>query len=149
MAELGHLYRRMLDLRSRLERGFTPETAAEAFEGFGPSTGQCAATALVAHEVLGGELVSASVHDQSHWFNRVWFSNRWWDVDLTGDQFGYPSVQIVEADRLYSGSKLREASEVNGETLRRAVTLAERAKMNDIAKRLEQWLETTVGTSGG
>lgn len=141
MSEQDELRRLAGDLRLRIEPAFGPDTAAEGFEGAGPSTGQCAATALVANEVLGGELASALVQKHSHWFNRVWASGKWWDVDLTGDQFGYPAIRVTEADELYRGAKVRDANDVNTETLRRAVKLAERAGMADIAQRLRSWLD--------
>lgn len=54
-----------------------------------PSRGQCAATALVVRDLLGGQLLEAEVHFKGgerqgfHYWNRLVGI----DVDLTGDQF--------------------------------------------------------------
>jgi hypothetical protein len=54
-----------------------------------PSRGQCAATALVVRDLLGGELLEAEVHFADgrrqgfHYWNRL----AGIEVDLTGDQF--------------------------------------------------------------
>lgn len=142
MDERGHypLQTTLAELREKLEHGFSPETAAAGFRGTGSATGQCAATTVIAREVLGGEFASASIDRQSHWFNRLHIDGSRLDVDLTGDQFGYPAVQVAAAGRLYSGSRLRHPEEVTAETLRRAVKLSRQAGMPEIASRLEGWL---------
>ena len=54
-----------------------------------PSRGQCAVTALVVHDLIGGELLEAEVHNQDgsrqgfHYWNRL----AGVDLDLTRDQF--------------------------------------------------------------
>jgi hypothetical protein len=55
-----------------------------------PSRGQCGVTALVAHELLGGELLLGQVYAESvqrgvHYWNRLPDGT---EVDLTRDQFG-------------------------------------------------------------
>jgi len=140
----GTIPGRLLELRGLIEKGFSPETAAAGFRGTGPSTGQCAATAIVVREVLGGEFLSALVEDQSHWFNRVPLSGRPMDLDLTGDQFGLPAVQLTDVDQLYVGTRVRSPSDVDRDTLRRAIRLAEQAGMQDIRRRLERWSATTA-----
>jgi len=65
-----------------------------------PSRGQCAVTALVVHDLLGGLLLEAEVHraDGSpqgfHYWNRL----AGVDVDLTWDQFA--DGEVVEEPRL-------------------------------------------------
>jgi hypothetical protein len=86
---------------------------------------------------LGGSLVSANVHGISHWFNRVRIDDQLLDLDLTGDQFGYPAVQIKPAEELYPHTRERSPSELNDETLRRAILLARRASLLEVAKALE------------
>lgn len=114
-------------LRSNLERGFSQETALLGSKGVGPSGGQCAATAIVVKSVLGGEFVSTRIQGESHWFNRLAKKNVYFDIDITGDQFGFPKVQIRPAGELYPNTRVRSPSEVNHETKRRAIILAERA----------------------
>lgn len=56
-----------------------------------PSRGQCGATALVLHDLYGGDLLLAEVWGPDgrlhgfHWWNRLPGGT---EVDLTGDQFG-------------------------------------------------------------
>lgn len=120
------------ELRSRLEPAFSPETAIPGLvnEKSPPSRGQCAAVAVVAHEVLGGEFVSAIVNGESHWFNRVRSDDRAVDIDLTGDQFGFPSIQIKDAGALYPGTRVRVSADIREETKARARLLAERAHIS-------------------
>jgi hypothetical protein len=84
-------------------------------------------TAIVVKQKLGGELVSTRVGEESHWFNRVTVDGYTYDVDLTGDQFGFPPVQIASAGALYGEPQLRALSEVHQETMIRAGALAQRA----------------------
>jgi len=127
----------LLNLRARLEKGFLPDTAWNGLQSDVPSTGHCAAAAAIVWETLGGSLVSAIVNDISHWFNRVQVDNQFLDLDLTGDQFGYPAVQIRPAEELYPHTRERSPSELNDETLRRAILLARRASLLEVAEALE------------
>ena len=127
-------------LRHRLEQGFGPETAAQGFQGTTPSTGQCAAASTIIHRILGGELVSARVSGVSHWFNRITIGDKQVDLDLTGDQFGFPPIQISEAGHLYDSSRVRLPGELNVETLCRARLLAERAHLAEAQDAIAQTL---------
>lgn len=132
------LRRTLLELRELVERGFGPDTAAPGFGGATPSAGQCAAVAVIAHELLGGQFVSAKVHGLSHWFNRIHVDGQWLDFDLTGDQFGRDPVQVASAGYLYPGTTIRHEHEVNPETLERAIKLAERSGLVDAARQLRE-----------
>jgi hypothetical protein len=65
-----------------------------------PSRGQCAVTALVVHDLLGGQLLEAEVHHADgspqgfHYWNRL----AGVDVDLTRRQF--TSGEVVQAPHL-------------------------------------------------
>ncbi len=65
-----------------------PSDAAE-WTPANPARGQCAVTALVVHDLLGGQLLEAEVHHADgsargfHYWNRL----AGLDVDLTSDQF--------------------------------------------------------------
>src|SRR5688572_11633064 len=83
-------------LRARLDRAFRPDTAAQGLEGSVPSAGHCAVASVVAHNILGGHLVSAIVGGVSHWFNRIPFGDRLLDIDLTADQFGNLPILVAE-----------------------------------------------------
>jgi hypothetical protein len=127
-------------LRSRLEQGFSRETAAPGFPSPSVSSGQCAAVSLIGRELLGGDFVSAVIDGHSHWFNRILDGNILLDIDLTGDQFGRPRIQIASPDNLYPSSKVRDPGEVHKETIARAVRLAQKADLPEVEVRLRGWL---------
>ncbi|PAX08985.1 YunG family protein [Sphingomonas lenta] len=51
-----------------------------------PARGQCSVTALLAHEVLGGELLKTRVGEAWHFYNRIGGA----PVDFTSEQFDHP-----------------------------------------------------------
>jgi hypothetical protein len=75
-------------------------TDVERWMPANPSLGQCAVTALVVHDLLGGELLEAEVHDADgsgrgfHYWNRL----AGVDIDLTRAQFS--SNELVQSPRL-------------------------------------------------
>lgn len=131
---------RLESLRSRLERAFRPDTAAAGFTGHTRSAGHCAAVAAILHEIMGGQMVSTVVEGQSHWLNRLSVDDEQVDVDLTGDQFSRPPLQIGPPNLLYDGLRVRGVDELNDETLERARLLAERAEFADVARAIEDRL---------
>lgn len=114
-------------LRGRLALAFAPDTAAAGFSQSVPSSGHCAAVAVIVHGLLGGELVSTKVDGQSHWFNRLPVDGGYLDVDLTGDQFGRAELQISAVGTLYPDTRVRALEELKKETTDRARLLAKRA----------------------
>lgn len=125
-------------LRARLEPAFAKDTAAIGFPAATPSAGHCAAVATIFQREHGGLLVSANVNGMSHWFNRFPAGTDWLDVDITGDQFGRSKIQIAPSNTLYEGTRIRSPSEVNGETIFRAILLANRAGIG--------WIESPNST---
>lgn len=109
--------------RAQLERAFSLDTAQPGTLVKVPSSGQCAAVAIVLHEMLGGVMVSAIVDGQSHWFNRVCTREGEMDVDVTADQFGFSPVRIARAGELYPATRIRQAEQLSSETRRRAKML--------------------------
>lgn len=78
-------------LRSSWARDTCDEADVAAWTPQRPSRGQCGATALVLHDLYGGELLLAEVWSRDGWLQGY----HWWnrlpggaEVDLTGDQFG-------------------------------------------------------------
>src|SRR5438105_1385155 len=118
------LLRQIREIRWRVEPHFQPDTAAQGFAGTSPSTGHCAAVATIVHEQLGGDFVSAIVDGASHWFNRFTTSIGTLDIDVTADQFGKRPIEVAEAGKLHVGTRIRVFSELNRETLQRALLLA-------------------------
>jgi hypothetical protein len=120
-------------MRQILESAFAQDTAHEGDSDPNiPSSGHCGAVAAIVHARLGGELVSAFVEQHSHWFNRFIVGADVYDVDLTGDQFGRPSVQIELMGELYAGARVRKSDEINQETRTRASRLSRRAGLGEL-----------------
>jgi hypothetical protein len=141
-ALLGTLH----SLRKQLERAFRPDTAAQGFRGSTPSTGHCAAVAVIVYELLGGVLVSTLIEGHSHWLNRLPLGGRALDVDLTGDQFGRPPVQIGDCGQLYPDVRVRKPDELTDETLLRARLVAERSSISEVVRAIDAALTRRAGT---
>jgi len=84
---------RLMDLRRRLERCWSEETASPDYPiGPQPSSGQCYVTALVVQDLFGGSLMRAVMHEETarrlleitHFWNRLPDGT---EIDLTADQF--------------------------------------------------------------
>jgi len=78
----------MEELKEALEKSWSKETSylpEDWYEG-NPARGQCAVTALVVQDYLGGEIIRCEVgpDSESHYFNRLDNSK---SVDLTRVQF--------------------------------------------------------------
>lgn len=126
--------------RKQIDRAFRPDTAAKGFRGSTASTGHCAAVATIVYVLFGGEMVSTEVDGHGHWLNRISLGNRLLDVDLTGDQFGRPALQMEEAGQLYPNVRVRRPSELTDETLQRARLVAERAGIEKVVQVIDSML---------
>lgn len=83
-----------------------------------PSTGQCAVSALVIQDYLGGVLVRATVNGTSHYWNRLPDGEA---LDLTRDQFpDFDPVGTTQRSRDYALSfpRTRERYQVLQERVR-------------------------------
>ena len=99
-------------LRVALERAFSTETS-QVPDPICPSAGHCALVALVVQQIYGGELVSATVEGQSHWYNRIDDH----EIDLTADQFGRACAIVHRVDDpIWPNSRVRSINEVKSET---------------------------------
>jgi hypothetical protein len=76
-----------MQLRSALEESWTPETSSDGkhWTPNNPAWGQCAVTALVVQDFLGGDLLRSVVQEVSHYWNRLPTGE---EIDLTRVQFG-------------------------------------------------------------
>jgi len=119
-------------LRGKLEIAFSPETSVAGARRHTLSSGQCAAAAAIVFERIGGVFVSAIVENESHWFNRIQIRGSAFDIDLTGDQFGRPAIQIGPEGSLYDGTRIRRPEELKEETIRRANALAREAGIGEL-----------------
>ena len=135
---MDRLRAELVELRARLDKSFSPDTALNGLQSDVPSAGHCAAAAAIVWKTLGGSLVSTSLKGMSHWFNRIQADDQLLDLDITGDQFGYPAVQIKPAEELSPYTRERSPDELNDETLHRAALLARRAGLSEVAEALEK-----------
>jgi hypothetical protein len=122
-------------LRSALEGAFGEDTAFPGSTRHIPSAGHCAAVAALVKRNFGGWLVSATVENESHWFNRLRVGDQIFDIDLTGDQFGRAPIQIAGIGQLYPGTRVRRPTELLPETLARCEKLEQRARLTTSGKK--------------
>jgi len=89
-------------IRAKLEKGWSAKTRDPNWpKSSSRSAGQCAVTAVLLKELWGGTLVWTDIGGEEHWFNEIIINDRKCEIDLTGDQFGYPSIQIGKKNGLY------------------------------------------------
>lgn len=113
------------DLKLDLAPHFSADTAYPGtnWTSANPSLGHCAVVAFIVNKLFGGDFVSARYKGQSHWFNRV----DGYDIDLTGDQYGLPTIRLALEGQLYEDTRLRSSDEMQEETRERARLLMQRA----------------------
>ncbi len=90
----------MVQLQQAIRSAWCQETSADlAWSTENPSLGQCAVTALIVQDFMGGVLMRAEVTGGSHYWNRLPDGT---ELDLTRDQFAkYSPRNIEERERLY------------------------------------------------
>lgn len=134
-------------LRAVLEAAFSPDTAAPGTPSSAgpPSRGHCAVVSAIVWDRFGGELLSAMVQGESHWFNRLNVGGCVVDIDLTGDQFGLQAIRCGDPGSLWPGTRTRNPRELREETVRRAIRLADRAGLKDTLGRLPSLLDRSAG----
>lgn len=99
----------------RLRSAWSTETGGK-WRPDNPACGQCSVTALVAQDLLGGDILKTSVEGQWHFYNRV--AGR--RLDLTESQFEQPlEYQDLPSNR---AEALEDTSVRQYETLKRRVT---------------------------
>lgn len=89
-------------LETALQIAWSANTSSDptAWSANNPAWGQCAVTALVVQDELGGELLRAAARGGSHYWNRLPDGT---EVDLTREQFGegFTPGEIAVRDREY------------------------------------------------
>lgn len=95
-----------------IREAWSRETSADAdiWTPEVPSLGQCAVTAMVVQDGLGGDLLRSTVRGISHYWNRI---DGMGELDLTRAQFGkdaIPDAPPIIRDREY----LEESPETMG-----------------------------------
>jgi hypothetical protein len=98
-----------VELYHRLTRAWSSETGNE-WRQDNPASGQCSVTALVVHDVFGGEILKTTVAGAWHFYNRI-DGRRW---DLTVSQFstpiGYDDLPSSRQEALADTTKQKYAS---------------------------------------
>lgn len=134
----GPVFNDLERLRACLDEAFAADTAAPGFAGSPPSRGHCAVVAIIMRELYGGVLLRTQVKGEEHWLNRIHLGDRDYDVDLTGDQFDFPPLQVHPAGQLYEIQRVDAGHEITPETVARALLLARRAKLNSVVVRIRE-----------
>jgi len=106
-------------LLAAIRRAWAADTSIDSeWSATCPARGQCAVTALVVQDYLGGQLVRAKVEGISHYWNWI----RGGEVDLTRDQFTHFAPTAA-------GIRSRGYVLSVPDTVRRYETLKERVAM--------------------
>jgi len=123
---------RIQEIRETLEPHFSQDTSispGDYFSGRSSSAGHCGAVAVILYHMFPmSELMTIHGPD-GHWFNKI--NGKY--VDITGDQFGWPPIQIVSNKHsAYPNATSRSLRDVPDDIYRNARTLAIRAGMENL-----------------
>lgn len=110
------------ELQNKLEKAWCAETSyySETWDSLNPAYGQCAVTALVVNDTLGGDIVWAEVDlpdgkKESHYFNLIDGQEK----DLTRSQFPDRTIVPKGVPKTKEFSTTREFMLSNENTKRR------------------------------
>ncbi|MEV5979361.1 hypothetical protein [Streptomyces sp. NPDC052114] len=89
-----------------------PPDSTDVWPPDNPARGQCGVTALVLHDLLGGDLLRGEVlvdgaHADYHWWNRL---GEGLEIDLTREQFG-PEEFVTEGTVVVRPPEIRRCRE--------------------------------------
>ena len=90
------LRKQLKSLRSAMDEVFKCDTAYGTCNNNSMASGHCMLSALIIQDLYGGEIKGGEVDGIPHYWNKVCQ----YDVDLTGDQFLKPPIQVSKK-RLY------------------------------------------------
>lgn len=94
--EEGTLRKELNTIRKAMDKIFSCNTAFGTCNNNSMASGHCMLSALIIQDMYGGKIISGAVDGIPHYWNRLCHL----DVDLTGDQFRKPKIQIKK-DHLY------------------------------------------------
>jgi len=115
-------------LRFVLERAFSKETANPThYNSRVPSSGHADAVSCVLASQLDATVRVTLVDGKEHFFNRFFYQGSFYDVDLTGDQFGFEKVRCDKEGFILQNSREVASSDISTDTKRRARILARKA----------------------
>lgn len=138
----------LTELHGRLTRSFALDPATKRNPGKPVSSGNCGAAAVIIQALLGGETLATKIVGPGHWLNRIEVQGEMFDIDLTGDQFKLPAIQIAAVGEIYPDAVVTKAKDLDPETLARALEFAEAAGLDKAVVALEELLEDVIPTRG-
>ena len=116
-------------IEGALRKSWSRETALEGsrWSSASPAQGQCAVTALVVQDLLGGSLLRGELPSGSHYWNRLPSGE---EIDFTAEQFpeGVLPTAVEERDRSYL---LSDADTFRRYALLRAAVEGEPGQLRD------------------
>lgn len=122
--------KQMEEVRECFDDIFSADTAYDSKNYKGGSHGHCAVVAAILKKKFGGDMYSTTINGQSHWFNQIIVDEIAYDVDITGDQFGLPAVQVGEPYTLYQDNRLRHEEQFDMDTVWRVMMLRKKYDEN-------------------
>lgn len=96
-------------VQSALRKAWSPLTASQ-WTTSNPAAGQCNVTALLVHELFGGDLLKTPLPEGDHFYNRIGGER----YDFTASQFDQPIVYVdlpanrADAERGATNNELAE-----------------------------------------
>ena len=94
-----NLKKELTIIRDAMDNVFACDTAFGDCNNNSMASGHCMLSALILQDLYGGDIKSGNIDGVPHYWNRFCHV----DVDLTGDQFGKPAIQIKKG-ALYPNS---------------------------------------------
>ena len=95
----SNLKKELQTIREAMDNVFACDTAFGDCNNNSMASGHCMLSALILQDLYGGQIKSGKIDGVPHYWNRLCHV----DVDLTGDQFGKPAIQIKKGS-LYPDS---------------------------------------------
>lgn len=115
------------DLERALREAWRSQTSSDptGWRPSNPAWGQCAVTALIVQDELGGQLLRASTANGSHYWNRLPDGT---EIDLTREQFGgafsADDAQVREREYVLSFEATRRRYELLRDSITRSAVAA-------------------------
>ena len=95
----AELEKQLSALRKAMKKEFSCDTAYGTCNKNSMASGHCMLSALIVQDLFGGDILGGVVDGIPHYWNKICQ----YEVDLTGDQFNLPAIQIKRG-KLYSDS---------------------------------------------
>ncbi|WP_151773888.1 YunG family protein [Streptomyces abyssomicinicus] len=106
----------LTDIEQAIRAGWSAETCTPEYRPRwrpdNPARDQCGVTALVLHDLLGGDLVRGEVHVDGRWTDYHWWNRlgAGVEIDLTREQFG-PEETVTGGQVIVRPAEIRRCRE--------------------------------------